>query len=406
VTSTLSEMLLPAAVDLDSLYRRYRPLLEIVRKLTGVVPNACAYLEIWPTAFRTYNVLVPHLLNLPFLLFYSRARKGSIGLAMYAASRAAGCAYCSAHCCSFALRRGADTGQVRNAHERHPPSGIYTAPEGAAIAVATALGRIPSTLTPALKGELSREFSAAEAEWLVLSIATMGFLNKFNDAVGVPLEDRTYSEVATVIGRSGWTPGKHRAADTGAPLVEREVRAEGLRSRLAIVPLLPSIVYRDIQWTRGTPASWPSVGFYLRDLTGHDFPVLANIKHARAIRAIATAVRDNCDAAVSKVGLHTKHLAGLVYARLVEDQTLANAAREMAAKAGATRDEIDGSLDHLDRRARTATMLAEAAASSPARIGPELVARIAADLSPAETVELITWLSVLQLLHRLVAFYA
>jgi hypothetical protein len=51
-------------------------------------------------------------------------------------------------------------------------------------------------------------------------------------------------------------------------------------------------------------------------------------------------------------------------------------------------------------------MLAEAAASSPARIGPELVARIAADLSPAETVELITWLSVLQLLHRLVAFYA
>jgi hypothetical protein len=47
-TPTLGEALPPAAVDLDMLYRRCRPLFEIVRKLAGVVPAACAYLEIWP----------------------------------------------------------------------------------------------------------------------------------------------------------------------------------------------------------------------------------------------------------------------------------------------------------------------------------------------------------------------
>jgi len=32
---------------------------------TGMVPNCDPYLEIWPPAFRTYNLMVPNLLNLP-----------------------------------------------------------------------------------------------------------------------------------------------------------------------------------------------------------------------------------------------------------------------------------------------------------------------------------------------------
>ena len=40
------------------------------------------------------------------------APRDIVGLAMYAASRAAQCAYCSAHSCSFALRRGAPSASV------------------------------------------------------------------------------------------------------------------------------------------------------------------------------------------------------------------------------------------------------------------------------------------------------
>lgn len=42
-------------------------MLELVRVMLGVVPNCHSYLEIWPPALRTYNVMVPNVLNLPFM---------------------------------------------------------------------------------------------------------------------------------------------------------------------------------------------------------------------------------------------------------------------------------------------------------------------------------------------------
>jgi hypothetical protein len=63
----LVDLLARDAVPFQTLHNRYGALLELVRKLLGVVPNCDPYLEIWPPAFRTYNVMVPNLLNLPFL---------------------------------------------------------------------------------------------------------------------------------------------------------------------------------------------------------------------------------------------------------------------------------------------------------------------------------------------------
>ena len=60
----------------------------------------------------------------------------------------------------------------------------------------------------------------------------------------------------------------------------------------------------------------------------------------------------------------------------------------------------------FDRRAQTALALAEAASRSPAQVTPDLIARAQTDLSPGETIEPLTWLSLMQLLHRLEAFYA
>jgi len=106
---TLSQALRGDAVDVATLQRRYGPQLAIGRKVLGVVPNCHAYLEIWPVGLRTYNLLVPNFLNLPFLLFGLGPPKATVGLVMYSASRAAGCAYCTAHSCAFALRRARTT---------------------------------------------------------------------------------------------------------------------------------------------------------------------------------------------------------------------------------------------------------------------------------------------------------
>ena len=40
-------------------------MLEMVRQLIGVVPDCDRYLEIWPTGFRTYNLIVPQFPEYP-----------------------------------------------------------------------------------------------------------------------------------------------------------------------------------------------------------------------------------------------------------------------------------------------------------------------------------------------------
>ena len=88
----LVELLEQEAVPFETLHARYGPLLELVRKLLGVVPNCDPYLEIWPPAFRTYNVMVPNLLNLPLMVWGLGAPRSTVGLAMYvSAARPAAC---------------------------------------------------------------------------------------------------------------------------------------------------------------------------------------------------------------------------------------------------------------------------------------------------------------------------
>ncbi|MEL6985623.1 MAG: hypothetical protein AAFO29_24540, partial [Actinomycetota bacterium] len=62
---TLAQQIEPAAVPFSDLEKEYRPMLKLVEQMIGVVPNCDPYLEIWPTGFKTYNLLVPNLLNAP-----------------------------------------------------------------------------------------------------------------------------------------------------------------------------------------------------------------------------------------------------------------------------------------------------------------------------------------------------
>lgn len=403
---SLSQLLAPAAVDFATLHGRYGALLELVRRLIGVVPNCDPILEIWPPAFRTYNVMVPNLLNLPFFLWGFGAPKPPVALAMYAASRAAECMYCSAHTCSFALRRGADPARIATLPEdAHPPV------ERAAIAVGRALAAVPAQLGEDQRAELRRHLSPADAEWVVLAVAMMGFLNKFMDAMGIDLEDATVEEVTEHIGSDGWTPGQHRIVPTDRPAPA--ARGDSLAFKLGLVRFIPQALALDRRWTAGVPARWPAAGVYLRERTGHDFPVLGKLTHRRAIRAIATMVRDNCTPSDSRLGLAEKHRAGIVYAAVVQNHALLDETRRLATHAGAT--DLEGALAlgfedadfddaaavaHLARTHGPALLLARAASPSPARVTPAVIEHARA-LEPQAIVELVGWISVLQLLHRL-----
>ena len=114
--STLAALLHDDAVEWDVLHDRHGPMLEVVRTLLGVVPNCDRYLEIWEPAFRTYNIMVPNFLNVPVsILGFGGPPAGVVGMGMYVTSRTAECPYCTAHTCSFALRRGASPEKMARA---------------------------------------------------------------------------------------------------------------------------------------------------------------------------------------------------------------------------------------------------------------------------------------------------
>src|SRR6187549_1748912 len=205
MAKTLAASLQHASVDWETLHRNYNPLLNLVRELIGLIPNCDPTLEIWEPGFRTYNLLVPNMFNLPNTLFGSKSFKASMGLAMYASSKAA-CAYCTAHACSFSLRRGATAEAI---------AGSRTEKEQAVVRLAEGLAHIPSTLTLADLEAVRQHFSLSETEWLVYSISMMGFLNKFMNAVGVELEQEAINDTAALLSKTGWKPGIHASNGYG-----------------------------------------------------------------------------------------------------------------------------------------------------------------------------------------------
>jgi alkylhydroperoxidase family enzyme len=370
------------AVPMETLQARYGSLLALVRKLIGVVPNCDVYLEIWPPAFRSYNVMVPNLINLPALIWGLGAPRATLGLAMYTASRVAGCPYCSAHTCSFALRRGASVEEVAAALDDE--AGVLSPADRAAVRIARALSTVPARVDRADREELARHFSPATIEWIVLSIGMMGWLNKTMDALGVPLELSTVAEVNAVIAPSGWTPGQHLA---GEPPTGEPPRADSLLKRASVVRQAPAAIRLDRAWTAGVPDRMPAVGEFLRGRIGHAFSVLSRLRHRRAIRAIATMIKDNFGESV--IGLEHKLAAGLIYAETVGNTALAGELRALGAKPSG---------DAASQR------LAAAIAPSPARVDAAVV-DACRGLAPAAIVELVAFVALLQLLHRVGSYY-
>jgi hypothetical protein len=377
----LVELLNKDAVPMETLHARYGSVLELVRKLIGVVPNCDRYLEIWPSAFRSYNVMVPNLLNLPFLIWGMGVPSSTVGLALYVSSRVAGCPYCSAHTCSFAMRRGASAEQVLSALGGE----IKLAPwDRAAVRVARALSTVPVSLSDDERSELLRRFSEDEAQWVVLAISMMGWLNKTMDALGVPLEESTVAEVNSVIAPSGWTPGQHLK---GTPPSGDPVQADSIITRLSIARYIPQAIKLDKEWTSGVPDTWPSVGDFLREKTGHAFPVLSRLRHRRAVRAIATMIKDNLGESV--IGRENKLAAGLIYAETVKNASLAEEMRTLGAK------ELPDS---------PTQRLARAISPSPAVVDASVL-EACKDIPPQGIVEMVSFIATLQLLHRLSSFY-
>jgi alkylhydroperoxidase family enzyme len=441
MNQTLAQAIAHEAVDFSDLDRQHRPMLRLVKELIGVIPNCDPFLEIWPTGFRTYNLLVPNLLNLPGSLFGAGTAKDLVGLAMYTASRAAECMYCSAHTCSFALRRGTSPEAL---------TGDYTDIEAAVAAVAEGMSTVPATLSADHVDELRLHLDDADIEWLALSAALMGFLNKFMDTMGIELEQSAIDDVSDLITDTGWSAGKHAwSTEDLDPLFDqlegrtlssahgrsgslpsnpsgdgaghKNVQQDSLGTYLRVLRQTPGALRRDRAWTRGMSARTGESLLSLEEHIGFASSTMSAIAHGRAARAIATVIRDNMNAETTTIGLDVKCLISLVYARAVGNDVLTAEAVQMAQRVApslghrkltavgrfATADLVTASLPPgLTKTEAAAVMLAKAAAPSPSEVNEITVAMATDLLTPVQLVEAVTWLSVQQLLHRMQVFTA
>lgn len=412
MVSTLAEAIQHDRVSFDDLHDRYNPILQMVDVLIGVVPNCDPYLEVWPPGFRTYNLMVPNFLNLPASLFGRSAPKDIVGLGMYASSRAASCNYCSAHTCSFALRRGSSADAVTG-NQRTPG-------EAATVAVAEALSYDQHVYKPMMGDELRRHYSAADAEWIVMGVAMMGFLNKFMDAMGIELEAEAVGDVAALIGPTGWSIGQHAWADSSLGAAERASSAEALPATdsfttfAKVLRNAPGAVKLDREFMDGMPADAAAARKRLLTEYSYDEELLSHMQHAKPRRALAAMLRHNVDPAQSTLGIGAKALAGLVYAKHVGNRWLGDKAKALAAQyavspeivnaVGITIDLTDNAVE-LDDRTSAIVAGALAMSPSPAAVDAATIATVTNNLSAAEIVELAVWISINQLQHRLSLWY-
>ncbi len=407
MAATLAEAIHDERVPMEKLRERYDPVLQMVDVLIGVVPNCDTYLEVWSPGFRTYNLLVPNFLNLPTSMLGRSAPKDVVGLGMYTSSRAASCNYCSAHTCSFALRRGSTADAVTGA-DRTPG-------EAAAVAVAEALSTDPHTYRTELRDELLTHYSPSDAEWIVMGVAMMGFLNKFMDAMGVELEAEAVGDVSSLISPTGWSVGQHAWAD--ASLGDTKGGVPGKDSAATILRILrngPGAMRLERQWMDGMPSHGALARQRLANDHGYDEALLSHMVHRKPRRALAAMLHHNLDRRQSKVGIGAKALASLVYATHVGNGWLAGKSASFAENCGIAHPVVDAArmgIDltdgawQLDDRTTAVVATALAMAPSPSVVDATTIRSVTTELSAEEIVELAVWISVSQLQHRLSLWY-
>jgi len=124
------------------------------------------------------------------------------------ASKASGCIYCQAHTLLGAKNFGIDEEKLAAIWD-YNTSPLYTTRERLALDFALAAAAQPNAVTDAQFEALQEHWSDTEIVEILGVVAMFGFLNRWNDTMGTPLEAVPDQVAATAAGQHGWDAGKH-----------------------------------------------------------------------------------------------------------------------------------------------------------------------------------------------------
>jgi uncharacterized peroxidase-related enzyme len=177
---------------------------EAVGKNLGFVPNSLLIMQRKPKMVKAFAQLAAAIWDPD-----SKVDRGFKRLIAHVASRAAGCQYCMAHTIEGAARLGVEEKKLAAVWE-YQSSPLFTGAERVALDFAVAASVVPNAVTDAWFQDLRKHWTEEQIVEIVAAIAMFGFLNRWNDTIGTPLEDNAMAAGDKYLARGGWAPGKHR----------------------------------------------------------------------------------------------------------------------------------------------------------------------------------------------------
>lgn len=126
----------------------------------------------------------------------------------HVASKAAGCLYCQAHTLLGAHNFGVSDEKLA-AVWNYETSPLYDERERSALAFALAAASQPNAVTNDVFERVRAHWSEGQIVEILGVVAMFGFLNRWNDSMGTPLEAVPLEVVRKAAPQGEWSAGKH-----------------------------------------------------------------------------------------------------------------------------------------------------------------------------------------------------
>lgn len=168
------------------------------------IPNSWLIMQRKPKLLRAFSQLSAALWDPAD----SKVDRGLKRLVAHVASRAAGCQYCMAHTVEGAKHMGVEEQKLAAVWD-YQESPLFDERDRVTLDFAFAAAQQPNSVTDDDFAALRRFWNEEQIVEIVGVISVFGFLNRFNDTMGTPLEEEPTATGEKFLGAHGWTAGKH-----------------------------------------------------------------------------------------------------------------------------------------------------------------------------------------------------
>ncbi|MCB2038103.1 MAG: carboxymuconolactone decarboxylase family protein [Burkholderiaceae bacterium] len=180
-----------------------KPHFDFFLTTLGFTPNSVLTMQRKPALVKAFAQL-----NAAVMAPDGEVDLGFRRLIGHVASHAAGCRYCEAHTLLGARNFGVSDAKLADIWH-YATSPLYTEAERAALDFSLAAASQPNDVDDALFARMRQHWSEAQIVEILGVVAMFGFLNRWNDSMGTPLEPVPTAVAEQAVGSQGWTPGKH-----------------------------------------------------------------------------------------------------------------------------------------------------------------------------------------------------